>query len=285
MKLSSVRIYAPEQWGTLEKFTKFYSHSFELSRTGQRCVSGAQNHFHKASTLNQLAQKLAPNLDLDDQELTDKGYSHAVNTSELSAVVESILLELYSSIDCARKVITEICAKEWKIQGVPDSTRKLFKKVNDGKMDANFPEQIEIAIKEATWYDKFRIIRDELTHQDTGNCHKDSDTKVIRYMHSGITEGGRSLIIEDIFSYVDEIFSGVNHFLGRIFAFLYSMLKDEPVRQICGIFQGRAYSRFVRPSEAIDFNGGICAVKEVLMQDENPDCAFMGTCKAFEKAY
>ncbi|MGY5732407.1 hypothetical protein [Vibrio chemaguriensis] len=284
MKLGSVRVYAPEHWGTLEKFSRFYAHTYKLSNTGRRCVSGAQNHFHKANTLLHLANKLVPNLDLDDQELNEKGFSHAANANELSAVIESAMLELYSSVDCARKVVTEICQKEWKLQGVPDSTRKLFKKVRDGKMVADFPEQLELAITEASWYEEFRIIRDELTHQDTGNCHKDNDTGAISYMHTGITNQGRSLIIGDIFKFLDQIFKGVNQFLGRVFAYLYTTLSDEPVRQICGIFEGRAYTRFVRPSEAIDFNGGVCAVKDALALPENPNCAFMGNCKAFENA-
>lgn len=284
MKLSNVRIYAPEQWGTLEKFHKFYGNTFVLSNTGKRCVSGAQNHFHKARTLYDLAQKLAPNMELDDKELNEKGYSHAANASQLSAVIESILLELYSSVDCARKVVTEICQKEWKLQGVPDSTRKLFKKVKDGEMPTKFPEELKIAISEAVWYEEFRIIRDELTHQDTGLCHRNRETNVVSYMHSGITSHGRNLVIEDIFKYINDIFAGVNQFLGRVFAYLYSTLKDDPLRQICGIFQGRAYSRFVRPSEAIDFDGGVCAVKEAILSEQNPDCPFMSTCKAFEKA-
>lgn len=284
MRLGNVRIYAPEQWGTLQKFVKFYRNTFALSNTGRRCVSGAQNHFHKASTLYDLAQKLAPNVELDDKELNEKGFSHAANASELSAVIESIMLELYSSVDCARKVVTEVCQKEWKLQGIPDSTRKLFKKVKDGEVSLQFPEPLKIAISEAVWYEEFRVIRDELTHQDTGRCHRNRETNVVSYMHPGITSHGRSLVVDDIFKYINDLFSGVNQFLGRVFAYLYSTLNDDPVRQICGIFQGRAYSRFVRPSEAIDFDGGVCAVKAAILSEENPDCPFMNTCKAFEKA-
>lgn len=281
MKPGTVRMYAPEQWGTLEKFSKFYSGTYSLSDRGKRAVSGAINHFHKADTLKHLALKIIPNLDADEEELNKNGYTQAVNSKELSAVVEAIILELYSSIDCTRKVITEIYSQ---YQGVPDSTRKYFQNIKNGKIDKNFPEQLVIAVTEASWYDGFRAIRDELTHHDTGSCSKDRDTGKIRYFHHGIKIKDKPLIIEDIFEKIDQTFSDVNQFIGRVFAYLYSQLNDSPVLQFCGIFGGRMYTRYVSPSEAIDFHSGICDAKKWFELEENPTCIFANECGAYENA-
>lgn len=281
MKSGTVRMYAPEQWGTLEKFSKFYSGTHSLSNRGKRSVSGAINHFHKAGTLKNLAFKIIPNLDADEEELNRNGYTNAIHSKELSAVVEAIILELYSSIDCTRKVITEIYSK---YQGVPDSTRKFFQNVKNGKVDKDFPEQLIMAVTEASWYDGFRAIRDELTHHDTGSCSKDRDTGKIRYFHQGISIKGKSLIIDDIFEKIDQTFSEVNQFIGRVFAYLYSQLNDSPILQYCGIFDGRMYTRYVSPSEAIDFHGGKCDAKKWFDLEENPTCIFANECGAYKNA-
>ncbi len=279
MKSGTVRMYAPEQWGTLEKFSRFYSGTFSFKETGKRSVSGSINHFHKAVTLRGLAIKLTPNLDADEEELNKHGYSYAINSMELSAVIESIILELYSSLDCSRKVITEIYAK---YQGIPDSTRKYFQNIKKGKVDNNFPEQLAIAVTEASWYDEFRMLRDELTHHDTGSCHRDRDTGKVRYMHGGIKTKGNPLVIDDIFEKIEQTFSDVNQFVGRVFAYLYTQLNDKPVLQYCGIFGGRMYTRHVSPSEAIDFHGGICDAKKWFDLEENPTCIFANECGAYK---
>lgn len=282
MKSGTARIFAPEQWGTLEKFSKFYSGTFELTKSGQRSVSGAINHFHKCLILKQLALKLIPNLEKDEAELEQNGYTNAANSKELSAVIESCLLELYSSVDCTRKVLTEIYSKKY--QGIPNSTRKYFDRINTGKIDGNFPEQLIVAVKEADWYEEFRKLRDELTHLDTGTCHKNKETGKIFYMHSGFTIDGKALVIEDIIHQVDQYISGVNQFNGRVFAFLLSQLEDKPILQFCGIFNGRMYTRLVSPHEAKDFHSGTCEAKKWFELEENPSCIFVNECGAYKNA-
>ena len=281
MKAGTVRMYAPEQWGTLEKFNKFYNSTHSLSDTGKRSVSGAINHFHKAITLRDLAIKLIPNLEEDEKELNENGYSRAINSKEISAVIEGVILELYSSVDCTRKVITEIYSN---YQGIPDSTRKYFQNIMKGKIDPKFPEQLVIAVTEATWYSGFRMIRDELTHHDTGSCHKDRETGKVGYMHTGIKIKDKPLIIDDIFQKLEQTFSEVNQFVGRVFAYLYSELNDTPVTQMCGIFDGRAYTRLVSPSQAVDFHGGICESHKWFDLEENPTCIFASECGAYKNA-
>ena len=282
MKLGTVKMYAPEQWGSLEMFSKFYSGTYTLSPSGKRAVSGAMNHFQKGLILRDLALKLIPNLEMDEIELNQHGYTHAINSKEISAVIESIFLEFYSSVDCTRKVITEIYSKKYR--GIPDSTRRYFAKIKAQEVDEKFPEQLIIAVVEAVWFDDFREIRDELTHRDTGSCHKDAVTGKIRYSHPGIHINGKILVLDDIFQKIEQMISNVNLFIGRVFSYLLTQLKDERMLQYCGIFNGRVYSRYVSPSEAVDFHGGVCDSKKWFDLEGNPTCIFAHECGAYKRA-
>lgn len=279
MKLGTVRIYAPEQWGSLEKFSRFYSGTHNLNESGKRAVSGSINHFLKGLTLKDLALKLAPNLEKDQAQLAELGYSHAINSKEFSAVIESAFLEFYSSVDCTRMVVSEIYSK---YKGIPNSTRKYFKNIKDGNIDIRFPEQLILAVTEATWYDDFRKLRDELTHLDTGNCHKDSDTGKIRYTHYGLNFSGKTLTIDDIFQKLKQTASEINQFIERVFAYLSSQLNNNRIFQLCCIHQGRAYSRYVSHAEAFDFHGGICESRKWFDLEENPTCIFANECGAYK---
>ncbi len=281
MKTGTAKFFAPEQWGSLEKFSKFYGGTYQFNDSGKRALSGSVSHFHKALTLRNLAVKLIPNLDMDEADLKGYGHTNAVNSSELSAVVEAIILELYSSIDCCRKVVTEIYSN---YQGIPDSTRKFFNNVNSKNIDKKFPEQLINAVHEASWYDGFRKIRDELTHLETGSCSKNMDTGKIQYMHTGFNLEGRALVIEDIFLKIDQTVSEVNKFTGRVFAYLLTQLKDEPMLQFCGIFEGRLYTRYVSPHKAINFDSGICDAYKWFELDENPTCIYVEECGAYKNA-
>jgi hypothetical protein len=279
-----VRTYAPEYWGSLEKFSRFYSGTYSFSPLGQRSVSGAINHFRKGLTLRDLAIKLIPNLEIDESELKQHGFTHAINSRELSAVVEGVIMEIYSSLDCTRKIITEIYSK---YRGVPaNSTRKFFAKIKNDKdkVDERFPQQLIFAVDEAVWYEELRRIRDELTHLDTGSCHKDKETGKVMYMHTGLGFDEKSLIIDDIMQKMEQIIDDVNQFTGRVFAYLLTQLKDEPMIQVCGFFNARVYTRYVSPSEAVDFHGGVCDAKRWFELEENPTCVYANECGAYKNS-
>jgi hypothetical protein len=281
MKPGTVRIYAPEQWGSLEKFRGFYSGTYSFSESEKRAVSGAINHFHKGLLLRDLALKLIPKLEIDEAELNEYGFTHAINSRELSAIVEGVIIEIYSSLDCIRKVITEIYSN---YRGIPNSTRKFFKNIKNKKIDERFPEQLVCAVNEATWYEEFCRIRDELTHLDTGNCHKDKETEKIQYMHTGLKIDGKILIIDDLIQKLEQLISDVNQFTGRVFSYLLTQLKDERILQHCGIFNGRMYTRYVASSEAVDFHGGVCDARKWFELEENPTCPYADECGAYKNA-
>jgi len=218
---ATVRVFAPDHWGELERFVHLYGETFALGRMEARAVTGTLNHFRKALTLARLAKKLKPNLAMDREQLEQHGYTPAENSRELSAVIEEVYTELYSSIDCATTVIFALHSR---CRGLPKSTRGMFQRVRDGKVGPDFPAPLRDALKDADWFDKLRSIRDELTHSDIGNCHLEKDGTTVHYMHSGLHTAGRSLIIDDAFHDVDFLLDAVNRFHGKVFQYLNAQL-------------------------------------------------------------
>ena len=276
-----VRFYAPELWGEVDRFAKFYSGSLVLPEVTKRAVSGVVNHFEKAMTFKALSERLKPNLLIDRGELEKNGFTSAQNSRELSAVIEEVFTELYSSVDCSRAVIFELNKK---CRGLPNSTRKMFQKVSRGEVNDEFPEPLRNAIQNADWFFDLMAIRDELTHLSIGNCHLDTETGAVSYMHQGIKRENQTLIVPDIFAEVDRFFNGVNAFLGQVFHYFNSILKDEPTFQMCGIFYGRAYARLVSPYEARDFNGGKCNSFQWFDTQDEYRCPFAESCGAYAAA-
>jgi hypothetical protein len=160
----TVRTFAPEQWGQIDRFATFFAASFpDAKRVERRAVSGAGNHFRKATVLRSLAVRMMPSLAIDRQQLAEKGYTPAEHAIELAAVVENVFTELYSAVDCARQVVYA------RYRGVPDSTRKTFARIQSGSLDNVLPVGLLSAFKEADWYDPLRVLRDELTHSNIGS--------------------------------------------------------------------------------------------------------------------
>ncbi len=270
--------FAPDKWGTHDLFKNFYRGTYTFTPDIQYALSGAANHFHKALILLQVAREHIARLNEDKEQLEKYGYTPAQRGKELSALIESILLDLYSSVDCTRKIVTFIYKSH---RGVKQSTRKFFQAVKEGKVEETVPVQIRDAFASAHWYSDFRRMRDALTHSDIGACHLDDKSAKVSYMHGALATNTRALVIDDIFSHIDNLIAEINQFMEKIFHFLNSTLEDRDVWQICGIFDGRVYSRWVRPSEAKDFNSGICDSFKWFEKDENPKCPFIGKCEAY----
>src|SRR5690242_2058067 len=113
-------------------------------------------------------------------------------------------------------------------------------------------------IIQAKWYDRLLALRDELTHSDTGSCHLDDATGKVSYMHTGLGQGNRSLVIDAVYARLDEDINNVNRFLGDVFRYMNRNLADHSVIGLCGIAQGRALIRELKPAENITFDSGIC---------------------------
>lgn len=270
--------FAPEHWGTLERFEHFYSGTYSFDKFTQKALPGASNHFRKSLILKDVAIRQTQLLAEDDHELEKKGYTSAKRGKELSAIIEASIQELYSSIDCARKVVSHIYRNH---RGMKQSTRKLFHAAKEGKIAVTVPEAIRTAFASADWYDDFRILRDQLTHSDVGFCHRDKNSGKIAYLNGALGNAERAFVIPDILAYFDELVKSINKILGEIFNSLNQSLNDKEMFQFCGIFSGRVYSRMVKPSEAVDFNSGRCSAYVWFEKEDQPVCPFKNTCGAY----
>jgi hypothetical protein len=280
MTLPNRVFFDPARWGEVEKFSRFWTTTYNFPPVIGQCIKGSSSHYHRAHTLGRIAFSMSGSMQEELLELEAKGFSNGFRSSEVAAVVESAVMSLYSSIDAARKVFTFIFSK---YRGIPDSTRKTFKAAVDGTIDVRIPAQIRAAFKNADWYPAMRRLRDALTHVGTGSCHLDQASARVVYFHPALNIGDKVLHIPDIFGHLESLFEQVNHFLGQIFSSLNQSLKDKEVWQMCGLFGGRVYSRYVRLSEAVDFNSGRCDSYSWFELPENPRCPFAEKCGAYQK--
>lgn len=279
MKLPVLVYFAPEHWGEIEKFAHFYSSTYRFPKHIAHCVNGTAAHFDRARTLTQIAQSMIPSMQEDIDELEKEGYSRGNRAAQVSALVESAVMSLYSSVDAARKIVTHIYSK---CQGMPDSTRKTFQGAVKGTIDAKVPKPIREAFKNAEWYPSLRGLRDTLTHVERGACHLDPKSGRVTYYHNAIGDMSKAFSIPDVFTELDSWFLKVNRFLGALFLALNQTLNDNEVWQMCGLFGGRIYSRYVRFGQGMDFNSGRCESFSWFDAPGNPRCPFADRCGAYE---
>lgn len=271
---------APNRWGALDVFQTFCGTTYKFSKHDQEALRGAANHYSKALRLERVSQLITPRMQQDQYELAAQGHTSSERSKEYTAVAEALITSLYSSIDCTRKVLRAVFPKA---QGLPDSTRKLFGNAANNKLDPLLPEAIRSALSDATWFSEFRVLRDALTHSDTGSCSLNRETGKIAYFHETFRGFREPSYIEDFVAYLHDYLDKVSRFLIAIYNALTNTLKDEEVWAICGMFHGRMYSRFVRRSEAADFNSGRCDAFTWFELDENPTCPFKDSCAAFSR--
>lgn len=272
-----IRFY-PEHWGTLTRFTMFYSGTHKLSKQASKALRGASGHFDKALIFNGLVHRLRPNLALDEAHLKEHGFTGLQHAREFSAVVESVIVELYSAIDCCRIVVRDIYIK--KTRGFPDSTRRTFAAINDGTLKG-LPQELVDVFKAVDWYESFLFIRDELTHSDVGICRLHPTTDQVSYEHDGVEHMGEKLRIDDVFAWLDSSIANVNKFMGGIFQYLYSQLDQVHTDHLCCFIDGRAYMRSVAPVPDLSFHSGICLA---LNYDEPYKCKYADECGAYATA-
>jgi len=113
--LPTVRVFAPEQWGEIDRFANLHGETYKFSDTDKRAVSGVRNHFQKAITLQTLAVKLRPGLDVERKQLEERGYTPALNSHELSAV--SAFTRVFDALCvaawCAAEPGPIVCSESW----------------------------------------------------------------------------------------------------------------------------------------------------------------------------
>lgn len=275
----AVRMFAPERWGQVDRFRTLWPTTYQFRGREKRVLAGVENHFHKALTLLNMAEGLLPSLEIDEAELEKNGFTRARNARNLAAVLEGVITELYSVVDCTAKVLHIIYGPT--STRFRDSTRRLFAETD--AISGSFPERLKGLIRTADWYDDLRQIRDELTHRDAGSCSKDRETGQVRYFHSSLWEGERLKPIDDIVGWVKKNLDAVNAFIGTVFHELNNTIVTGTVTQMCGMVQGRMLMRLLDASQPIDFNNGTCLSAHWFTKPGNPRCPFAEDCGAFQR--
>jgi hypothetical protein len=74
----------------------------------------------------------------------------------------------------------------------------------------------------------------------------------------------------------------VNRFLGAVFFELNTLLKDNATTQMCGLHQGKALIREIRPEPIITFDSGRCLAVNWIEVDGRPECPLL--CGAYYRA-
>lgn len=214
---------------------------------------------------------------IDKQELHDRGHTRAIHSKEIAAVIESAILELYSSVDCTASVLRAIYGEQSK--GSKEPTSSLFR--DTSKISRALPESLKSVIQGSSWYEDFRHIRNELVHRETGKVRLNEQNGSVEYFHLGITEDDEAFVLEDVFGWLEGRMREVNQFLGKVFHHLNETLEDKPVEVLCGMTEGLALMRRVSPVGELTFNSGMCVSWKWFEKPENPTCPFKENCGAY----
>jgi hypothetical protein len=276
-------LFTPEHWGTYSRFTKFYGQTYQFDRPATNRLRGIHGHLDRAGRLLALAKRMVPSLGEDAAELEATGHSHANRGHELAAVIDSIICEIYSTLDCFRHVLKAIYPNH---ENLKDSTRGTFQHGHDGKLDPKIPEAIRNAFKDTkNWFTRLRIYRDAVTHSDVGVCARDKKTLVVGYIQATLGDDYR--YVEDVFAMLEDFRDKANGFLGVCFDALNATLKDVESEQLCGFYGGRVYQRIAKPSEATDFHGGRCISMTWFEKEAEKDprlrCPLADGCGAYAR--
>jgi hypothetical protein len=277
-------IFTPELWGTYTRFRNFYGRTYSFDDAARSRLLGINGHLGRASRLLALAKRMAPTLDEDAAELEATGHSHGDRAHELAAVVDSAICEIYSTLDCFRHVLKAIYPNH---KNLKDSTRGTFQRGHKGELDPKIPEAIRNAIMETKdWFPRLRIYRDAITHNDVGFCVRDKKTLVVGYIQPALGKDLR--FVSDAFGMLADFINKTNEFLGVAFHALNATLKDEESLQLCGVYGGRGYQRFIKPSEATDFSRGRCSsftwFEKEAERDPRLMCPLASHCGAYARA-
>ena len=266
--------------GEVDQFINFYPTTHNFNRRTTSCVNGIASHFRKAHVLVALAKRIRPGLVQDNKQVESEGFSPATNGRELTPVIETILFELYASIDCTATLLSALYGK---LPGIPSkSTSRLFTNAVAGKFDPRFPKSLlDALVQAAPWVAALGNFRDTVSHTDTGFCHLDSQTGAVVYMNPAMGTPDRAHVVKDIFAEIERYVSLVNNMHGVVFRYLNTQLEDVESPLLCGLYLGRAYTRLARRSEATSFNAGRCQAHIWFEKEEHRRCPLAEECGAY----
>jgi hypothetical protein len=281
-KLPTVFVYMPEQWDYVDRFAKWYGPPFPASSMLSNGLQAIRGHRNKLETVAKRATQLIPELIEEHRQLDKKGYSNMAKAQEFTALLETLVCELYACLDGLRSTIYGIYER---IQGVQrKSTERLFKYASEGKYGDGFPPEIYILLKVAyeDWFLNLRRIRTELTHGRVGSCSVQEELK-ISYMHFGLGTETRAFIIDDIIGWINTYIEHVNTLLNEICKFWLNQLEPREVLEMCGFHNGRFMGRAIVITEPVTQDSGLCIFRHMYEEEPELACPLRFTCAAYER--
>lgn len=276
-------IFAPEKWSSARCFRFFVGPPFPSNHMLLKATSAVENRRQKLQLLGALADDLRQGLIDDFRELESTGYTSASRSKTFTAVVETIFLELYSTLDAVRSTLFEAYRG---VRGIQNKrTSQLFRRAHEGTYGPDFPEPIRARLAEAyvRWFPQLRDIRGEVSHGDIGQCYISSEAGSITYIHGGLGTSQRPLVIKGLESTLMDLSSNVDQLVDDIFGYLCSQLDPRPVRVTCGIYRGRIYERTVEYKARMSFDTGECFSRRWFEAEEELKCPMRERCGAYRR--
>ncbi len=279
--------FTPERWSPEQKFFQFVGVSKCFGPEAQKGARTCSDHIGKFDILVGLANRIAPDLQKDHDELDANGHSKNRYHREFTAMLEGMISEIYSGLDGVRRLLFSVYRH---VKGIQNhSTEAMFNRATNASYGEGLPQEILDALKDANeaWFPRLRSLRTEIAHGEIGTCHLDRETKKIRYMHSGIpgSEAHRAFIIDDVISEIEIWRSGSVKLRDVVFKVMCGLFEQEPLFQMCGMYKARWYGRFVVPSQKLSFDDGYCVSRKWFMNDTELKCPLRSRCRAFENEW
>ena len=272
--------FTPERWSAVRRFLECVGPPLNK----RDVIKGAQAvsaHLNKFDVIAALADRLAPGLVEDRAELYRDGYSPANRSREFAAVVETLICELYSSLDGVRRTLFGAYREVAAIQN--GSTERLFKRAARRQYGPEFPEELRLRLAAAydTWFPELRALRTELTHGEVGSCYLGTAADQITYSHGGLGTATRALVIQDIIGKINELASEVRSLIEAVFEHVYAQLEPVEKRVGCGVFRGRFYERILVPQPTLTFGAGKCVSRTWFENEPGLECPMRARCGAY----
>jgi len=278
MIAEKILMFTPERWSSSRRFSRWHSSTYKFNEIQKRALLGVEGNLVKAGHLRSVYEKIIPNLTIDENQLNKNGYSPGLNSAELTTVFEALIVSQYSAIDCSIRVLRASLGGS--VRGFKDSTRKCFQSF---ERIEGLPEEFKIHLREASWYFKLMNLRDEIIHFSLGSNSLNKDTGKIQYIHTGIKIHDKPLVIDDCSEWLFDLDKSVEKFIEGIFSELCKTLKSEKLIEYCGFVQGRILTRYIDPTEEVNFNSGQCMSHIWFEKPEEPSCPFSEYCGAYQR--
>jgi hypothetical protein len=273
--------FDPRRWSPERRFSHFLGPPFSVDVPLSRGVNAVVSHLEKYDILVELATDLIPLLEKDEEELNETGFTSGIGGRKFGALIEAMFSELYSTLDGVRQVVYSIYRGVRGVQN--ESTYKLFQRAGKSQYGDDFPSALRGALADAytSWFPRLRLLRSENTHGQIGGCHLSK--KRIQYVHRGLKENERALIIEDIVEYLNQLGRHIRKLVDWLFSFLYEKLEPVERSSLCGVYRERIYERMVAPSADLSFADGRCLSVNWFSKEPELACPLRERCGAYTR--